>query len=215
MENQITNTEAIKNAVIAKIKTFNMEEFGEHSWGLYEGSQGALSEKAMIKNGIYNQDAWNFIQKNMEGEYQEFYFEYMQEHIIPAYVKAVMEEEEITEEEAYEEAYEEADELQSTYWSVQHFFAETVYDIWEETPVEVEYIKHVVTNEGRMIGNFKVTTHGITDIYWKEFASSPEPEAGNHHYMLVEGVISEAISNAYDDIELTHEEEVMMGWVAE
>ena len=65
-----------------------------------------------------------------------------------------------------------------------------------------------------MIGNFKVTAHGITDTYWKEYACSPEPYYANHNYELVEGVISEAIITAYDDIELTHEEEVMMGWVA-
>ena len=90
-----TNTEAIKNAVIAKIKTFNMEEFGKYSWGRYTGSQGAYNEKAMIEDGTYNQEAWNFIQKNMEEEYQDFYQEYMTDIITPAYAKDIQEEEDL------------------------------------------------------------------------------------------------------------------------
>jgi hypothetical protein len=210
MENQNTNT--MENKVMEVINKLNMENFHKYSWGRFQGSQGAYNEKAMINDGVYSQAAWNFIQENMEEAYQEFYHDYMQDYIIPACVKEIQEEEGCTELEAYEWAMECADDLQSTYWSIQHLFAETVYEIWEETPVEVEYIKHIVTEEGRLIANYKVTAHGITDVYWKEFAQSPEPEAGKHHYELIEGSISEALSDAYSNIELTHEEEVMMGW---
>jgi len=151
---------------------------------------------------VYNQEAWDFVQEHMEELYQDFYIDYMQDYVYPEYIAAVAEEEGISVEEA-EEEYDlsDADDIQSIYFSIQHFFAENVYDAINNAPIEVEYVKHSVSNEA-LYATFTVTRLGVSDEYSCSEYSSPEPYEGIHPYEFQESdELYNAIHKAYKNVE--------------
>ena len=129
-QNQMTmENQTIINKTMEVINNTDWNNFHNFSWGRYQGSQGAFSPEYVIDWNRYTQDNWDFVQEHLEETYQDIYMEYMNDYVIPEYAKEIQEEEGCTEDEAYEMAIENADGISSIYFSIQHYFAETVNEV--------------------------------------------------------------------------------------
>lgn len=99
-----------------------------------------------------------------------------------------------------------------------NYFISLVQEVLEDAPVEVEYVKHSVSNE-QLYTTFKVTYLGVTDEYSKVWGESVEPGQGIHSEDFIESdklwnAIDEAYSNVEDNILSPKEREELFGQFA-
>lgn len=133
MKNQVIITKSLE-----AINNIDMNDV-ESLIGKYESFYGALPVERCIEKGYFSQEAHDFVNEHFEGEYAMFYDTYMQDYVYPAVIAQYIEDGE-TEEEAEEMAMEYGDDGAGIWMSIQHLFAEYVYDAMEEMDEEMAQV---------------------------------------------------------------------------